>query len=86
MKKIYFVAAGLGLAQLALLNTAAHAQDTSRVLNDVVVTGYGQTLRKGGASGVGEVAPRHFTSAVGDTKGKHTRIELTCHSCTVDFK
>ena len=38
MKKIYFVAAGLGLVQLALLNTAALAQDTSRVLNDVVVT------------------------------------------------
>ncbi len=39
MKKNYaFVAAGLGLVQLALLNTAAHAQDTARVLNDVVVT------------------------------------------------
>jgi len=39
MKKNYaFVAAGLGLVQLALLSTAAHAQDTSRVLNDVVVT------------------------------------------------
>ncbi len=58
---------------------------TTRV-KDVVVTGYAQNYRKGGASGVGEVAPRHFTSAVGDTKGKHTRIELTCHSCTVDFK
>lgn len=39
MKKNYaFVAAGLGLVQLVLLSTAAHAQDTSRVLNDVVVT------------------------------------------------
>jgi len=39
MKKTYtIVAAGLGLAQLALLSTAAHAQDTTRVLNDVVVT------------------------------------------------
>jgi vitamin B12 transporter len=38
MKKFYFVATGLGLVQLALLNTAALAQDTSRVLNDVVVT------------------------------------------------
>jgi len=39
MKKNYvFVAAGLGLVQLALLSTAAHAQDTTRVLNDVVVT------------------------------------------------
>jgi vitamin B12 transporter len=39
MKKNYvFVAAGLGFAQLVLLSTAAHAQDTTRVLNDVVVT------------------------------------------------
>jgi vitamin B12 transporter len=39
MKKNYvLVAAGLGLVQLALLSTAAHAQDTTRVLNDVVVT------------------------------------------------
>lgn len=53
-------------------------------LKEVIVTSYGRT--KSGVSGVGEVAPRHFTSTVGDTKGKHTRIELTCHSCTVDFK
>ncbi|MES2274808.1 MAG: TonB-dependent receptor [Bacteroidota bacterium] len=39
MKKNYvYVAASLGLVQLALLSTAAHAQDTSRVLNDVVIT------------------------------------------------
>jgi vitamin B12 transporter len=39
LKKNYvFVAAGLGLVQLAMLSTAAHAQDSSRVLNDVVVT------------------------------------------------
>jgi len=39
MKKNYvIVAAGLGLAQLALLSTAARAQDTTRTLNDVVVT------------------------------------------------
>ncbi|NII24717.1 DUF4097 family beta strand repeat protein [Pseudoflavitalea sp. X16] len=48
----------------------------------VTVTRY----KIGTTSAVGEVAPRHFTSANGDTKGKHTRIELTCHSCTVDFK
>lgn len=60
--------------------------DGDSKLKDVVVTGYAQNYRKGGVSGVGEVAPRHFTSAVGDTKGKHTRIELTCHGCTVDFK
>jgi vitamin B12 transporter len=39
MKKNYvYVAAGLGLVQLALLSTAARAQDTSRVLKDVVIT------------------------------------------------
>jgi vitamin B12 transporter len=39
MKKNYaIVAAGLGLVQLALLSKAAHAQDTTRVLNDVEVT------------------------------------------------
>ncbi|HEX3386670.1 MAG TPA: TonB-dependent receptor plug domain-containing protein, partial [Mucilaginibacter sp.] len=39
MKKFYFVvAASLGLVQLALFSTAAHAQDTTRVLKDVVVT------------------------------------------------
>lgn len=35
---------------------------------------------------VGELAPRRFTSTVGDIKSKHTRIELICNSCTVDFK
>jgi vitamin B12 transporter len=39
MKKNYvIVAAGLGLVQLALHSTAARAQDTTRVLNQVVVT------------------------------------------------
>jgi hypothetical protein len=34
----------------------------------------------------GEMAPKRFTGSVGDVKGKHTRFQLTCHSCTVDFK
>ncbi len=39
MKKNYVnVVAGLGLVQLALLSTAAHAQQTSRALDTVVVT------------------------------------------------
>lgn len=38
MKKIYLIAAGLCLAQSALLSTTANAQDSTRVLNDVVVT------------------------------------------------
>jgi len=38
MKKFYLIAVGLGLAQSALFNTTAQAQDSARVLNDVVVT------------------------------------------------
>lgn len=34
----------------------------------------------------GELAPKRFTGTVGDVSGKHTRFQLTCHSCTVDFK
>lgn len=34
----------------------------------------------------GEMAPKRFTGTVGDISGKHTRFQLTCHSCTVDFK
>ena len=37
-KNFVFVAAGLGLVQLALLSTAARAQDTTRVLDSVQVT------------------------------------------------
>jgi hypothetical protein len=39
-----------------------------------------------GTSFGGEVSPARFTGSVGDTKGKHTKFELVCHSCTVDFK
>lgn len=39
MKKKYFkIVLGLGLLQVGLCNTAAFAQDTTRLLNDVVVT------------------------------------------------
>lgn len=57
--------------------------DAAAKTKDIEVTGYKISATR---TGVGEVAPRHFTSANGDTKGKHTRIELTCHYCTVDFK
>lgn len=61
----------------------AEGETTAKnTMDDIRVT-YAQ---KGTGTSLGEVAPRHFTSTVGDTKGKHTRIELTCHSCTVDFK
>ena len=38
MKKKLMVAAGLGLVQLAWFSTPSHAQDTSKVLKDVIVT------------------------------------------------
>lgn len=31
-------------------------------------------------------SPDNFTATVGDTKAKHTRFDLSCNSCTVDFK
>lgn len=65
----------------ATTTSTSKEKDSYIVIDDV--SGKGDKIRR---SAVGEVAPRHFTSTVGDTKGKHTRIELTCHSCTVDFK
>lgn len=62
---------------------AANVATTGRVIEDVELYNKLGPARR---SAVGEVAPRHFTSTVGDIKGKYTRIELTCHSCTVDFK
>lgn len=62
------------------------AGETNDKLKEVTVVGYAQKSPKPAAAGIGEVAPRHFTSSVGDTKNKHTRIELTCHYCTLDFK
>lgn len=44
----------------------------------------GRAFSRGGFDG--EVSPARFTGSVGDTKGKHTKFELVCHSCTVDFK
>jgi hypothetical protein len=45
----------------------------------------GQYFRSS-ATLAGEMAPKRFTGSVGDVNGKHTRFQLTCHSCTVDFK
>lgn len=61
------------------------AGTTNDKVKEVVVVGYG-TNRQKVTTSAGEVAPRHFTGTAGDTKGKHTRIELTCHYCTLDFK
>lgn len=45
----------------------------------------GQYFRSS-ATLAGEMAPKRFTGSVGDVNGKHTRFQLICHSCTVDFK
>lgn len=66
--------------------STAASTTTAGKAKEVVVIGYSSNPRKITTTGTGEVAPRHFTSTTGDTKGKHTRIELTCHYCTVDFK
>jgi hypothetical protein len=34
----------------------------------------------------GEKSPAKFTASVGDAKGKHTKFELICNACTIDFK
>lgn len=34
----------------------------------------------------GEISPSKFTASVGDEKGKKTKFDLTCNSCTIDFK
>lgn len=38
------------------------------------------------ASFLGERAPSQFKASNGDTTGKHTRFEITCNQCSVDFK
>jgi hypothetical protein len=42
--------------------------------------------KKRDAMPIGELAPHRFTGKAGNINDKHTRIQLTCHSCTVDFK
>ena len=53
---------------------------------DQIAKAMGDRFSKGQGAFIGELAPRRFTSTVGDNRGKHTRIELICNSCTVDFK
>jgi len=38
------------------------------------------------ASFLGERAPSQFKASNGDTTGKHTRFDITCNQCSVDFK
>jgi hypothetical protein len=35
---------------------------------------------------VGEISPVKFTATVGDVASKHTKFEIVCHQCSVDFK
>jgi hypothetical protein len=35
---------------------------------------------------IGETAPVKFTASAGNTTGKHTKFEIVCHQCSVDFK
>src|SRR6185312_5742822 len=68
MKKNYvLVVAGLGLVQLALLSTAARAQDTARVLNDVVVTA---TRSPKKLSDIGRVVTVITAEEIGHSQGK----------------
>ena len=69
MKKTYLViAAGLGFAQLVLLNTAVHAQDTARVLNNVVVTATRSPKKLSDIGRVVEViTPEQISHAQGKT-------------------
>jgi vitamin B12 transporter len=66
-KKFVLVAAGLGLVQLALLSTAARAQDTTRVLNNVVVTA---TRSPKKLSDIGRVVTVITAEEIGHAQGK----------------
>lgn len=43
-------------------------------------------IRKYDSRQTGEKAPSQFKGSGGDTTGKHTKFEITCHQCSVDFK
>lgn len=73
MKKFYFiVAAGLGLAQPALFSTTAHAQDSTRVLNDVVVTATRSPKKQ---SEIGRVVTVITSDQIANSQGK-TLLQL----------
>jgi hypothetical protein len=56
---------------------------TTQQLTEMALAG---EYHRTSATVAGEIAPKRFTGTVGDVNGKHTRFQLTCHSCTVDFK
>lgn len=57
-----------------------------RTENELVDMAIAGQYYRSSAAVTGELAPKRFTGTVGDVSGKHTRFQLTCHSCTVDFK
>lgn len=67
MKKIYLVAAGFVLAQSALFSTTAQAQDSTRVLNDVVVTATRSPKKQ---SEIGRVVTIITTDQITKSQGK----------------
>lgn len=67
MKKIYLVAAGLVLAQSTLFSTTAQAQDSTRVLNDVVVTATRSPKKQ---SEIGRVVAIITTDQISKSQGK----------------
>lgn len=59
------------------------AENSTQELTEIALAG---EYHRSSAMVAGEIAPKRFTGTVGDVNGKHTRFQLTCHSCTVDFK
>ena len=43
-------------------------------------------IKQYGSAPTGEKAPSQFKGSGGDITGKHTKFEVTCHQCSVDFK
>lgn len=67
------------------------AKETNKADTVTVVAVQTGKVRENGAHRIfrqegGDVAPHRFTSTVGDVKGRHTRFEIICNSCTLDFK
>jgi hypothetical protein len=61
-------------------------ENNSRTKEELLEIASAGDYYRSSSSLTGELAPKRFTGSVGDVNGKHTRFQLTCHSCTVDFK
>lgn len=65
---------------------AANTDETARSEQELTEIATAGEYFRSSSTLAGEMAPKRFTGSVGDINGKHTRFQLTCHSCTVDFK